>query len=96
MEGVEMPARVVKRTCRTTEGHLLWTGALANGYPAIKNGSETVYVKRLIWEQLNGPIPAGMVVVSACGHRTCVEPRHLALSRPGRYAGKAEGENPER
>ena len=63
----------------------MWTGGLANGYPAIKKDNRTVYLKRLLWKELNGPIPEGAVVVSTCGRRTCVEPRHLALAIPGRY-----------
>ena len=83
--------RLMKRTFRTPDGHLLWTGGLANGYPAAKLDGRTVYVKRLIWEEVNGPIPEGAVVISACGQRTCVEPSHLTLGRPGRHAGRKDG-----
>jgi hypothetical protein len=82
--------RQMMKTERTADGHLLWKGGLANGRPAVKQGSKTVYVKRLLWEEMNGPIPEGLVVVSACGERTCIEPSHLALSKPGRYGGQAE------
>ena len=77
--------RQLKKTVRTPDGHTLWTGALANGYPAGKHEGRTVYLKRLIWEEANGPIPDGSVVTSSCGHRNCIEPSHLALSPPGRY-----------
>jgi hypothetical protein len=76
---------------RTPEGHLLWTGCLANGYPAAKFQGKNVYLKRLIWERAHRPIPKGAVVVSTCGERTCIEPSHLALSGPGRYAGSRGG-----
>jgi hypothetical protein len=85
-----LTARQLKRTVRTPDGHLLWTGGLANGYPAGKHEGKTVYLKRLIWEEVHGPIPAGLVVVSHCGQRTCIEPTHLSLSAPGRYAGKRD------
>lgn len=78
--------RLMKRTVRTSDGHLLWTGGLANGYPAAKHEGKTVYVKRLVWEHENGPIPEGAVMISTCGQRACIEPSHLALSTPGRYA----------
>jgi hypothetical protein len=78
--------RLMKRTLRTPDGHLRWIGGLANGYPAAKHDGKTVYVKRLLWEQENGPIPEGAVVISTCGQRTCVEPSHLALTSSGRYA----------
>ena len=77
----------MKRTIRTADGHLLWTGGLANGYPAVKRGSKTVYLKRLMWGEANGPIPEGAVVISTCGKRTCIEPSHLGLSTPGRHGG---------
>ena len=78
--------RLMKRTTRTPDGHLLWTGGLANGRPAAKHNGRTIYVKRLVWEEVNGPIPPGTVITSTCGERTCVEPSHLALSAPGRHA----------
>jgi hypothetical protein len=76
----------MKKTERTDDGHLLWRGGLANGYPAIKRGDRTLYLKRVIWEDTYGPIPPGAVVISVCGLRPCIEPGHLALSTPGRYA----------
>ena len=84
--------RLMKRTVRTPDGHLLWTGGLANGYPAAKHEGRTVYAKRLMWEEANGPICEGAVVVSTCGERTCIEPSHLALSAPGRYAGSKDSQ----
>lgn len=75
----------MRKADRTPEGHLLWKGGLANGYPAAKHHGKTVYLKRLLWEESYGPIPGDLVVVSACGERTCVEPSHLALRGPGRY-----------
>lgn len=80
-----------KRTFRTDDGHLLWVGALANGYPAIKQGTRTVYIKRATWEQVRGPVPDGSVVISSCGLRTCIEPDHLALATPGRYPKVIDG-----
>ena len=69
----------------------MWTGGLANGYLAAKHNDKTVYVKRLVWIEVDGPIPEGAVVISTCGERTCIEPSHLALSTPGRHAGRKDG-----
>ena len=80
----------MRKTRRTADGHLLWTGGLANGRPAVKRENRTVYVKRLLWQEIHGPIPEGAVVVSTCGKRTCIEPGHLSLSGPGRYAGSRD------
>jgi hypothetical protein len=74
-----------QKTERTSGGHLLWRGGLANGRPAMKQGNRTVYIKRVEWEESRGPIPPGAIVFSACGERTCIEPSHLALGAPGRY-----------
>jgi hypothetical protein len=78
---------------RTVEGHLLWDGGLANGYPAVKHLGKTVYLKRLIWEEANGTIPKGLAVISTCGERACIETRHLGLTGPGRHGGprRADG-----
>ena len=59
-------------------------GTTGNGYPAMKQGTRTVYVKRVLWEALHGPIPQGKTVRSSCGNRRCVNPAHLYLDRPGR------------
>jgi hypothetical protein len=75
----------MEKVARAEGGHLLWTGGLANGYPAAKQGSRTLYVKRLMWEEGHGPVPVGAVVISTCGLRTCIAPEHLGLSTPGRY-----------
>ena len=34
---------------------------------------------RQVYEQANGPVPAGMVVMHSCGHRWCVNPEHLSV-----------------
>jgi hypothetical protein len=86
-----LTVRQLKKTVRTPDGHTLWVGALANGYPAGKHDGKTVYLKRLIWEEANGPIPEGSVVTSTCGHRNCIEPSHLGLSAPGRYPSVRNG-----
>lgn len=82
----------LRKTERTADGHLLWRGARANGRPAVKHDGKTVYIKRLLWQELHGPIPPDCVVVSRCGQRLCIEPSHLALSAPGRYPSIRDNE----
>jgi hypothetical protein len=84
-----LTTKQMKKTVRTDDGHLLWTGACANGYPGLKRGNQTFYVKRLHWEERHGPVPPGAVVISTCGLRACIEPEHLALRAPGRYTAGA-------
>lgn len=42
----------------------------ANGYPAARFQGRTVYFKRLVWEEVYGPVPEAGVVVCACVERT--------------------------
>jgi hypothetical protein len=69
--------RQMAKTRHTSDGHLLWTGALANGYPAVKHEGKTVYVKRIMWEEVNGPIPEGAVVISTCGCHRRLNNEHI-------------------
>lgn len=38
-----------------------------------------VLAHRWVWEQANGPIPDGMVVMHTCDNRACIEMSHLRL-----------------
>lgn len=61
---------------------LIWTGSLdGHGYGQFKTGRKIILVHRWAWEQVNGPIPEGMVI----DHEdhclpTCVEVKHLRLA----------------
>lgn len=80
------------------DGCWIWTGALSDGYgttnemygPKGARKSRTIYVHRVMYELLVGPIPKGMQLDhldhtndptcpggSACLHRRCVRPDHL-------------------
>lgn len=68
-----------------------WLGKInPYGYGATKLGEQAIHAHRLIYQLLNGPIPAGYHVDHlchnadsacvggiACPHRRCVNPRHL-------------------
>ena len=48
-----------------------------DGYAQIGIDRKRVYVHRLAWELLRGPIPAGMELDHLCRNRLCVNPNHL-------------------
>lgn len=72
---------------RTVEdgGCWLWTGALRNGYGAmsqrvsadVADGWRTLYVHRLTYQLVIGPIPPGLQLDHVCRVRRCVNPEHL-------------------
>lgn len=52
---------------------LLWHGAVnRGGFPFISSGRKAVSVRRAVYEEKHGPIPAGLVVAPVCGHKACV------------------------
>ncbi len=59
-----------------------WTfiGALSNGYGRITVDTVGRYVHRWVWEQLVGPIEAGLVIDHLCRNRACCNPDHLRVT----------------
>lgn len=72
------PMERAKRRIKVTEaGCWEWCGATADGYGHFGMGRKTVYVHRWIYEQMVGPIPAGMQLDHLCRNRLCANPSHL-------------------
>jgi hypothetical protein len=55
------------------------------GYAAKMIHGEVVGLHRYMWEQLRGPIPAGMHIHHICGVRHCLNPQHMMVVTPGEH-----------
>ena len=61
-------------------GCLLWAGyADTLGYGKLKVKNRMLFAHRVAWEQVNGPIPAGMIICHKCDVPSCINPAHLFL-----------------
>lgn len=63
-------------------GCIIWTGVTSGGYGQLGVNGRMVRAHRFAWEQINGPIPAGMVIDHTCWERSCVNVDHLRLATP--------------
>jgi hypothetical protein len=71
----------VKAKCHDDAGCMVWTGACCNKCPSIRIGNKTVLVRRVLWEEENGKIPAGHVTHMKCGTPGCVAPEHIRIMK---------------
>lgn len=74
MNAVDLWQRVIK----ADDGCWLWVGALfAGGYGCVFIGGRVRSTHRVAWELVNGPIPAGLMILHRCDVRRCINPAHL-------------------
>jgi hypothetical protein len=73
--GIILPSRILRRI-DYKNGHWLWTGQLnRNGYARIWWDGKMRVAHRVVWEQIIGPIPNGLLldhVKERCTFRHCV------------------------
>lgn len=70
--------RVLERVDVDDAGCWNWTGATVhNGYGETMVGARMLRTHRYVYEQLVGPIPAGLHIDHLCRNRLCCNPEHL-------------------
>lgn len=79
---------VSRRPMRYDTDCWIWTGNTPQGRPIfspgrkITNGKARVYAHKWMWEQENGPVPAGKLLHHLCEQYLCVNPAHLKPLTP--------------
>lgn len=58
-----------------------WTGTMVNGrHPVLFAANAQHLVRRWLWEQERGPIPAGKILRCTCGMLRCIHLGHVQLT----------------
>lgn len=79
---VDPMGRIMARVAEQPSGCWHFTGAHRGGEqrrPHIGSHGKSLYVHRVLWEDANGPIPAGHEIHHTCFDHRCVNPAHFAL-----------------
>jgi hypothetical protein len=94
---------------RKTDSCWVWIGSVtAYGYPKFRTYQHVDAAYRVLWADLNGPIPDGMQLDHLCHsrdsacmegpncpHRRCVNPEHLELVDGATNVRRAHKGNPD-
>jgi hypothetical protein len=75
----EMAPRFWAKVARSIEEQCWeWTGGRNHrGYGNFRADGRTVRAHRFAWEQVNGSIPAGLMICHRCDNPSCCNPAHL-------------------
>jgi len=83
----------------------IWIGARRNGgygvfHPAGMGRNATMNANKFAWEQVNGPVPIGKVLMHRCDYPPCIRPSHHCLGtqtenmRDASQKGRLKGPKP--
>ena len=61
-------------------GCWVWQKACSNGHPAFRKDGKPSLVRREIWKDMNGEIPAGKIIHMTCETNKCVHPEHMVAT----------------
>ena len=67
-------------------GCLVWQGCCANGHPAVTIGGKQLLVRRVLWEEMNGPLKPGEIVRCTCKTPKCIKPECAIKTTQGKLA----------
>jgi hypothetical protein len=59
---------------------LIWQRGCANKHPVWNINGKPVLLRRALWIELNGPIPAGQIIRVKCGNLRCLNTHHFTLT----------------
>lgn len=65
---------------------LVWQGLVSyqTGMPIMRHGgTRNAMVRRVVWRERHGEIPAGKVIAVTCGNKRCLEDKHHACVTHG-------------
>jgi hypothetical protein len=87
---VSFQDRIAQYVVESDSGCWVWTGyKYGNGYSAISWRGKQVLGHRLAYEELVGPIPAGLVIDHLCCVKACINPQHLEPVTSGENTRRA-------
>jgi len=73
-----------------TDEHVIWPGAMRQGYGVKKMGTTTINAHRYVYENATGKkIPKGWHIDHKCRERRCINPKHLEPVSPGENKRRA-------
>lgn len=79
MNGVPNTITSVLERCEIGDCWVWQGAATVHGYGHVGFAGKVHRVHRLVWQELVGPIPQGLVVDHLCRDKLCVNPDHMEI-----------------